>query len=461
MILQCSVCYLPFIHNSSPPRKKKHHADHAALHDELPPHYFFSPDHDALSDDLTQLSIFLTGPQGTPYAQGLWRLHLKMPEDYPKSPPKAAFRTRIWHPNVEELTGAVCVDTLKRDWTSSLTLRDVLITISCLLIHPNPDSALNSTAGAMLQEDYDAFARQAKLMTSIHAPIPPAMKDATLEAKLRGEDAGTVLHEQREECHPIRTRTGTRVHSLTMKKKPSSSSSSSSRSGVVQEPDNLTDEPDDLAVASKENDPSLSPTPVRLAPPSPRKNAHGKRPLSVLSIPLDSVPTSPEGDEDTMTASEKNIAANDLPPFSSSTERDYSPQRKSPKLSMLNTSVNTSHSSITITNSTSSSSSSSSSGQIWHDLHIYEDCTDTSTDPRRQSSGEGKENHNTKESPSSQLPPINHSPDAPNQIHPPTLPAPSSLSAPSSALMVPKSVPTGSRKVSSSKTKPRIGLRRL
>lgn len=50
-----------------------------------------------------------------------------MPDDYPQSPPKASFRTRIWHPNVEESTGGVCVDTLKRDWESSLTLRDVLI----------------------------------------------------------------------------------------------------------------------------------------------------------------------------------------------------------------------------------------------------------------------------------------------------------------------------------------------
>lgn len=50
-----------------------------------------------------------------------------MPEDYPRSPPKASFRTRIWHPNVEESTGSVCVDTLKRDWEAKLTLKDVLV----------------------------------------------------------------------------------------------------------------------------------------------------------------------------------------------------------------------------------------------------------------------------------------------------------------------------------------------
>lgn len=101
-------------------------ADHAALHEDLPPNYLH-PSEDSSGDDLTQLSTLLTGPQGTPYSQGLWRLHLKMPEDYPKSPPKATFRTRIWHPNVEESTGAVCVDTLKRDWKPTLTLKDVLI----------------------------------------------------------------------------------------------------------------------------------------------------------------------------------------------------------------------------------------------------------------------------------------------------------------------------------------------
>lgn len=105
-------------------------SDHASLHNSgLPPHYLFPPSTSlsAIPDDLTQLTILLTGPQGTPYSQGLWRLHLKIPNDYPKNPPKASFRTRIWHPNVDETSGAVCVDTLKRDWEPKLTLRDVLI----------------------------------------------------------------------------------------------------------------------------------------------------------------------------------------------------------------------------------------------------------------------------------------------------------------------------------------------
>ena len=93
---------------------------------ELPPYYLFPPC-GADSSDLSQLTVLITGPTGTPYSQGLWKLSLKIPDSYPKAPPKATFRTRIWHPNVEEKTGHVCVDTLKKDWHSSLTLRDVLI----------------------------------------------------------------------------------------------------------------------------------------------------------------------------------------------------------------------------------------------------------------------------------------------------------------------------------------------
>ena len=98
------------------------------LHSELPPCYLFPPSSpDSSVDDLTQVTVLLNGPTGTPYAQGLWRLALKIPESYPKAPPKATFRTRMWHPNVDESTGSVCVDTLKKDWQPRLTLRDVLI----------------------------------------------------------------------------------------------------------------------------------------------------------------------------------------------------------------------------------------------------------------------------------------------------------------------------------------------
>ncbi|KAL8787164.1 MAG: hypothetical protein Q9213_002380 [Squamulea squamosa] len=167
---------------------------------ELPPNYLFLPDDS--SDELTDLVVLLAGPQDTPYFEGIWKLQLLIPNEYPRRPPEASFRTRIWHPNVDECSGNICVDTLKRDWEPSLTLRDILLTISCLLIHPNPDSALNSTAGHLLQEDYTLFARQAKLMTSVHARIPPHIRDLALAARRRGQEASRhgILEEPLHLC---------------------------------------------------------------------------------------------------------------------------------------------------------------------------------------------------------------------------------------------------------------------
>lgn len=39
--------------------------------------------------------------------------------------------------------GEICVNTLKKDWNEKLGVRHVLLTIKCLLIVPNPESALN------------------------------------------------------------------------------------------------------------------------------------------------------------------------------------------------------------------------------------------------------------------------------------------------------------------------------
>ncbi|KAF1924448.1 UBC-like protein, partial [Didymella exigua CBS 183.55] len=162
--------------------------DHSSLHTAgLPPNYLFPPDTDA-SADLTSLDVLLSGPAGTPYANGVWRLHLDIPATYPTSAPTAFFRTRCWHPNVDESSGAVCVETLKRDWSSTLKLRDVLVTISCLLIQPNPASALNEEAGRLASEDWAGFCRRAKLMTEIHASVPAALAEHVREARMRGEE---------------------------------------------------------------------------------------------------------------------------------------------------------------------------------------------------------------------------------------------------------------------------------
>ena len=187
--------------------------DHGALHNQpLPPNYLFPPA-SSTTDDLTQLDVLLAGPTHTPFAAGLFKLHLTIPPKYPQEPPTANFRTPIFHPNVDPNTGGVCVETLKRDWDSKLTLRDVLITISCLLIQPNPDSALNAEGGALIQEDYNAFARRAELMTSIHAVVPRRLQEAVKQAQGRG-------HEEAEAEEEVKTDNEARPDAPVRRRRP-------------------------------------------------------------------------------------------------------------------------------------------------------------------------------------------------------------------------------------------------
>ncbi|OTA23708.1 hypothetical protein BTJ68_12818 [Hortaea werneckii EXF-2000] len=163
-------------------------ADHSALYTSpLPPNYLFDPQAPS-SDDLTVLDLLLAGPTHTPFTTGVFKLHLSIPSSYPSQPPTAFFRTPIFHPNVDPQTGGVCVETLKRDWDVKLTLRDILVVIGCLLIQPNPDSALNAEAGSLIQDDFQAFARRAEMMAGIHARVPARLKEAVKEAQGRGRE---------------------------------------------------------------------------------------------------------------------------------------------------------------------------------------------------------------------------------------------------------------------------------
>lgn len=120
-------------------------------------------------DDITSVQADIDGPSGTPYYGGSFRIRLVLGKNFPTSPPKGFFVTKIFHPNVGR-NGEICVNTLKKDWNQDLGIKHILLTIKCLLIVPNPESALNEEAGKMLLEQYDDYCKRAKMMTEIHAP---------------------------------------------------------------------------------------------------------------------------------------------------------------------------------------------------------------------------------------------------------------------------------------------------
>jgi len=137
-------------------------------------------------DDMLDVTGIIEGPEGTPYAGGYFNVRFKFTDEYPAAPPKCWFSTKLFHPNVGP-TGEICVNTLKKDWKATYGIQHILVTVKCLLIYPNPESALDEEAGKMIMEDYESYCSRAKLITSVHAT--PRVRPAEFDTPSKGAAA--------------------------------------------------------------------------------------------------------------------------------------------------------------------------------------------------------------------------------------------------------------------------------
>jgi ubiquitin-conjugating enzyme E2 D/E len=93
------------------------------------------------NDDVFHWTATIIGPTDSVYEGGIFTLSIEFPPNYPFKPPKIRFITRIYHPNIN-MSGGICLDILKDQWSPALTISKVLISICSLLDDPNPDDPL-------------------------------------------------------------------------------------------------------------------------------------------------------------------------------------------------------------------------------------------------------------------------------------------------------------------------------
>ncbi|KAG2387015.1 hypothetical protein C9374_002050 [Naegleria lovaniensis] len=112
------------------------------------------------------------GPKGTSYEDGVFELKIQVSKEYPITPPKVEFLTKIFHPNVHFETGEICMDILKDKWSPVWTLLNVCRAIMSMLSNPREgsDSPLNCDAGNLLRNnDERGFNSMAKMYTKLYA----------------------------------------------------------------------------------------------------------------------------------------------------------------------------------------------------------------------------------------------------------------------------------------------------
>lgn len=122
--------------------------------------------------NFTVLEAVLIGPDESPYKDGIFRLEITVPENYPFSPPAMKFLTKVYHPNIDD-NGRICLDLLKMPpkggWKPTISLEGLLIAVRMLLQHPNPDDPLMAEVGFEYKQLKSEFEKKARVFTEKYA----------------------------------------------------------------------------------------------------------------------------------------------------------------------------------------------------------------------------------------------------------------------------------------------------
>ena len=125
--------------------------------------YLFNSEDELNSDSVM---CVLKGPIDTVYEGYRWKVAITLPAEYPFKSPSVGFVDRIFHPNIDLVSGSVCLNALNSEWTPVYKLTDIIETLlPQLLTYPNAEDPLNTTAANLWKTDRDKFNEKVKEMS--------------------------------------------------------------------------------------------------------------------------------------------------------------------------------------------------------------------------------------------------------------------------------------------------------
>ncbi|CAH9069096.1 unnamed protein product [Cuscuta europaea] len=116
-----------------------------------------------INDGMQEFYVEFHGPKESPYQSGVWKVRVELPDAYPYKSPSIGFVNKIYHPNVDEMSGSVCLDVINQTWSPMFDLVNVFeVFLPQLLLYPNPSDPLNGEAAALMMRDRPSYDQRVK-----------------------------------------------------------------------------------------------------------------------------------------------------------------------------------------------------------------------------------------------------------------------------------------------------------
>jgi len=121
-------------------------------------------------DSCQEFFVKFQGPQDTLYEGATYKIQVGLPEQYPYDPPVIAFVNKVYHPNIDERSGAICLDVIGDEWTPFYSLVNVFqMFLPQLLTYPNMRDPLNMEAFLTWKKDRSQYEEKVKEYVRLYA----------------------------------------------------------------------------------------------------------------------------------------------------------------------------------------------------------------------------------------------------------------------------------------------------